>query len=351
MTTPYAALSDHSFWRRGVAEAHWEALEGLYAPRFPITPQCRVATAGSCFAQHIGSRLHANGYQVLDVEPPPPGLTGRQAQIYGFNLYSARYGNIYTARHLRQLVEQAVGEREPLILPWAMGDRFVDGLRPALEPSGLKDQDEVAAHRRQHLDRVLEMILGMDVLVFTLGLTEAWIDLPTGAALPVCPGLIAGAFDSQRHAFHNFSHAEVVGDLRATADLVEQRRRQAGIETPVRILLTVSPVPLTATATGSHVLTATQYSKAVLRAAAGEFCSENPRADYFPSYEIIASAWAPDFYDANRRTVTSAGVDVVMGCFFRAHGAFAISEPDSAAVDDQDGDVFCEEAMLDALDL
>jgi hypothetical protein len=38
----------------------------------------------------------------------------------------------------------------------------------------------------------------------------------------------------------------------------------------LRIVLTVSPVPLVATVTGSHVVPATIYSKSVLRIAAQE---------------------------------------------------------------------------------
>ena len=58
---------------------------------------------------------------------------------------------------------------------------------------------------------------------------------------------------------------------------------------PFNILLTVSPVPLTATASGSHVLVSSTYSKSVLRAVAGDLCSECKHIDYFPSYEIITN--------------------------------------------------------------
>ena len=60
----------------------------------------------------------------------------------------------------------------------------------------------------------------------------------------------------------------------------------------LRFLLTVSPVPLTATNSGNHVLVATVDSKSRLRAVAGQLARTVSRVDYFPSYEIIS---APPF--------------------------------------------------------
>ena len=40
-----------------------------------------------------------------------------------------------------------------------------------------------------------------------------------------------------------------------------------------KCIISVSPVPLIATATNQHALVANTYSKSVLRAAAGELCS------------------------------------------------------------------------------
>jgi hypothetical protein len=88
----------------------------------------------------------------------------------------------------------------------------------------------------------------------------------------------------------------------------------------VRFLLTVSPVPLTATASSDHVLTATTYSKSVLRAVAGQLTQEHADIDYFPSYELIASHWSGGaFFDLNLRTVTSDGVEAAMRLFFSQH--------------------------------
>jgi hypothetical protein len=180
-------------------------------------------------------------------------------------------------------------------------------------------------------------------LIFTLGLTEAWENRDTGAVYPACPGTVRGTFDPERHAFRNFTFAEVYRDLAAAVELA--RAANPGLY----ILLTVSPVPLTATATGGHALTATTYSKSVLRAAAGQLALEHEYVDYFPSYEIITGApFKSVFFEPNLRTVTPEGVAFVMRQFF---GAFARRpaepQPGPGAGPDQGEDVWCDDAVLD----
>ena len=87
-------------------------------------------------------------------------------------------------------------------------------------------------------------------------------------------------------------------------------------------MLTVSPVPLTATASGQHVLTATMHSKSLLRAVASTLVQGQTRVDYFPSYEIITHpAYRGRFYAPNLRSVRPEGVDHVMTSFFQDQAA------------------------------
>ena len=85
-----------------------------------------------------------------------------------------------------------------------------------------------------------------------------------------------------------------------------------------KIILTVSPVPLAATASGRHVLEATTYSKSVLRVACSEAAAQRPDVVYFPAYEIITGAFSRgSYFAADLRTVTEAGIDHVMNAFLR----------------------------------
>src|SRR6202043_1490050 len=119
----------------------------------------------------------------------------------------------------------------------------------------------------------------------------------------------------------------------------------------VRFLLTVSPVPLTATKSGAHVLVATMHSKSILRAVAGQLAQQRANVDYFPSYEIISSpCFGGWFFETNRREVSAAGVNFVMDTFFRSlekqYGKPPLSRSDEAAPADHA--VNCEEEILAA---
>jgi hypothetical protein len=195
----------------------------------------------------------------------------------------------------------------------------------------------------------------IDVLIFTLGLTEGWQHVD-GYAYPMCPGTVRGRFDADLHRFVNHTTADLVTRLNATMDRLRE------VRPGMRFLLTVSPVPLTATASGGHVLTATMQSKSVLRAAAGELMASRDDVDYFPSYEIIAGLQSGGrYYEPNVRSVRREGVEFVMGHFAAGLGLTGDSEDtavpmvapavpanaEPAAADDE-GEVGCEEALLEA---
>lgn len=352
---PYEGRPGRAFWRTGVASCVRTEPPDLYRPKWPITRSTRITTAGSCFAQHITRTLRDVGCHVIDAEPPPQQLPADQRAAFGYGMYSARYGNIYNARQLRQLVEEAYNARPVSTLSWERNGAFHDGLRPGVEPEGLGSPDEVYAHRVAHLDAVRHVFWAADVVVFTLGLTEAWIDVASGSVLPVAPGVVAGRFDPAATAFHNFGYEEIKADLLA---FMARVRQCSSVATP-RFLLTVSPVPLTATATDGHVLTATMHAKAVLRAVAGDVSATDPDVDYFPSFELICNPWlGRDYFAANRRSVTAAGVDAAMRTFLSAHGlggdramtdAPVAPAPERSA-DDTPMRVVCEEQLLDIME-
>lgn len=348
--SPYEDLPSRNFWRTGVTERHPLAPGAdLYRKKFSIGRNDAVATAGSCFAQHIARHMRDRGFRVLDAEPAPPGMKPETAQKFGYGLYSARYGNIYTARQMAQLAAEAVAGTVRDNVVWEKDGRFYDALRPSVEPTGHASPEQVLAHRAHHLRHVRAILRQAGLVVFTLGLTEAWVDVGRGTVFPTAPGTIAGSFDPARFAFKNFSYPEVHEDIVAFRSLLKSCNSEA------KILLTVSPVPLTATATSDHVLVATTYSKAVLRAVAGQLAAEYDDIDYFPSFEIIASHPSRGmFFESNLRSVVNEGVDVVMRTFFAQHAPPDRVEQDARRVQDrprraqQQEDLVCEEQLLDA---
>jgi hypothetical protein len=348
MSHPYTGLPADRFWRTGVADLAPKDIAGLWQPKFAITPSTVIATAGSCFAQHFSRALRARGYSWRDFEPSPIGLPDDLAQAYHYGVFSFRTGNIYTPKMLRQWLTWAFDPSAQPSAIWQEGGRYYDPLRPAIEPSGFDSAAELHSARETTFAALRACVAQSDVFVFTMGLTEAWINRDAGFEYALCPGTGAGQFDAQRDGFVNHPYDDLLADLRASVQLMR------GVNPQIKLLLTVSPVPLTATASGAHVLMASSQSKSVLRAVAVQACELGDYVDYFPSYEIITHpVFRGAFFAPNMRSVLPKGVDFVMQHFFsdqaRAFGApAAVSVPVIKDYNSDEDDLACEEAILSA---
>ena len=313
MKHPYESIGDYARWDRGVAKVAAGDVDPVV--RFPLTiaPDQPVMTAGSCFAQHISRHLKAAGFNYLVTEPGHAVLQDDVRQAFNYGVFTARFGNIYTSRQLEQLFRRAYGTFTPAEGVWTRPDgRLVDPCRPTIQPSGFATREELDADRRQHLAAVRRAFESLHVLVFTLGLTECWQSMEDGAALPLVPGVAGGTYDPARYTCLNLGVDDVVADM--TRFIAALRR----VNPACAVVLTVSPVPLNATAFDRHVVVSSTYSKAVLRVAAERVCTTLDRVHYFPAFEIVTAPSARGLYFAeDLRTVTSAGVDHVMSLFFR----------------------------------
>jgi len=323
-STPYSTQPAHAFWRAAVAEVAPGELDPVVSFALKIDRETRVATAGSCFAQHIARRLRDRGFNYYVAEPPHPMLTEDMAKAYNYGTFSARYGNLYTSRQLKQLVDRAYGRFEPSEDRWhdEQTGRWIDPFRPNIQPEGFASEEELLEDRAQHLAAVRTMFETLDVFVFTFGLTECWASRVDGAVYPMCPGVAGGTFDPAKHLFLNLTVADLMSDMRAFLTRLRE------LNPTSRVIFTVSPVPLAATAEQKHVLPATAYSKSILRVAAEMLCRERADTHYFPSYEIITSASSRGrYFAANCRDVTEEGVDHVMRLFFQHVAGEPVATP------------------------
>ena len=311
---PYETAPDHTKWRRAVAVPAMAQVDPVTNFDVKIDQRTKVATAGSCFAQHIARYLKKSGYNHYVAEPGHPTLPEKVRAANNYGLFSARYGNIYTARQLLQLFQRAYGLFRPREDCWkAKEDVFLDPFRPTAQPGGFISETEMRLDREQHLAAVRKMFETLDVFVFTLGLTECWVSRSDGAAFPICPGVEGGEFNKSHHLFVNENVDEVVSEM--SSFLLHLAR----VNPRAQVILTVSPVPLAATARGDqHVLVATTYSKSVLRVAAEMLVSRFVHVHYFPSYEIITGSFSRGAYYADDlRNVLENGVSHVMGLFMK----------------------------------
>lgn len=310
MTNPYSSLGPDKFWRTAVADRHFFDIEDIWTPKFSLTPDDKVITFGSCFAQHIGKALQANGYCWHVTERPPSGLPNPEK--FGYNVFSSRTANIYTTSLLLQWAKWALSGEQPPEEAWEQSGRFYDPFRPKIENNGFASLDELMKSRAQAIRSFGEALTSANTFVFTLGLTESWLNQAGGYEYPMCPGTAAGTFNPSLHKFVNQDFATILENLRAAVALIRAANPK------IRFIFTVSPVPLTATYTGRHVVVATMESKSVLRAVAGQITSDDDGMDYFPSYEIINSpVFKGIFFEPNQRNVSPHGVQFVMKNFFQ----------------------------------
>lgn len=268
--SPYDAVPSRQNWNLAVNDVPERAAIDVQGPvKFRFARTAALASAGSCFANHLSAHFAASGLPYPVYEP-------------GAEPLAARHGNIFTTLQLRQLLDRALGLFSPAERAWTTpGGRWLDPFRPLVDRNGFSTIPELERARREHLDAVRRMFEHTDVFVFTMGLTEVWCDARDGAAFPIPPGRGRGLFDPQRYAMRNM-------DVQANAaELDVFLARLRAINPTACVVLTVSPVPIALTMEPTHVARASLYSKSVLKVAAEEAARRYANVDYFASYDMV----------------------------------------------------------------
>jgi hypothetical protein len=310
MNNPYEKLPDYCFWRKVMCEIPPGQINPGLDSEVKITQADKVSTIGSCFAQHISSHLTKLGVNYFVAEKKPENMTIEEGISNNYGTFSARYGSVYTVRQALQTFLRAFGEFNPQESEWSVSNGFVDSFRPQIESLPFQNCELLSIAREYHLECVRKIFVESDWLIFTPGLTEAWVSIVDGAVYPTAPGVVAGNFDDTRHGFYNFNVVEIIDDLTYLIDRIRS------VNNKLKILLTVSPVPLIATYENRHVLVSTVASKSSLRAACEIVTKKKPNVYYFPSYEIVTSAAnCGQYYEPDLRSVSRIGVDHVMRAF------------------------------------
>lgn len=339
---PYAGLPDHQNWKKSFKDIPLHEIDLAIDSAPFIKGTDKIATAGSCFAQHIAKSLSSSGYNYFIAEKPSTSMSKTEAINNGFGIFSARYGNIYTARQLLQLFDRAFSTFNPNLPEWDKdNNKVVDPFRPQVTPEGFANTDAMLADRKSHLSAVKRMFEELDIFVFTLGLTEAWRHKVDGAILPIAPGVTAGIMDTNEYEPVNFSFSEVY------TDMVEFLDKLKAVNSTAQVLLTVSPVPLMATFEPRHVLVSTTVSKSILRAVADQLVREYSFVRYFPSYEIITGNYTRgQYFEDDLREVKPEGVNHVMQTFL-SHCVYPVENVAqiSGELDELDQIVCDEEAL------
>ncbi|MBC2776736.1 GSCFA domain-containing protein [Parasphingopyxis marina] len=261
---------------------------------FELIPGEPIFTIGSCFARNVEAELLARGFKIpmrqLFNTPAFEGLAPEIVNNFGtpsiYNEFAWAFGE-ERFDEAKAIVE--VGENRYADL------HIVNSVRPG-------PLDDVLA-RRRGLMEATRTLADCRVLVMTLGLAEVWWDEEAQTYLNTVP--LPGVMKAMpgRFSLHVLSFEECHDYLRRALDLAFKHGRD-----DLRVILTVSPVPMFATHRREDVLVANSYSKSVLRAVAEQIVTADQRIVYFPSYESIMLsdrriAWMDDFVHVTRPMV------------------------------------------------
>lgn len=230
----------------------------------------RVFTIGSCFARNIEEHLGALG---LDVPTSSFSVPENEWKHRPNGLLNEYTPGTMSQRIIRAI--QGVEAAAETVIPDGTSG-FVD----LLLPGGAPVSYQRAFERRAEIGRIYARLIESDVVIITLGYVEAWYDAQTATYINRMPPHAAIRAEPDRYRFRRLN-------VKESLDLLDPAIRSL-TDRGIRVVLTVSPVPIAVTFTADDCTIANEYSKATLRIVAEELRS-NPLVDYFPSYEIVRS--------------------------------------------------------------
>ena len=221
---PYVGKPDFQFWKSAPGSRDPAELDPVAGTSFRIGTADRVVTAGSCFAQHVARHLVMAGLNHHVTEPGHPMLPPEIRAEFNYGVFSARYGNLYTTRQLRQLLERAYGAFEPLADFWERPDgRVADPFRPQIQPKGFVSRAEARLDRRAASRRRPPRLRGDGCLRLHPRPDRGLGGPRDGAVFPLAPGVAAGRYDPDLHRFQNFGATEVIEDLNRSIEAIRAR--------------------------------------------------------------------------------------------------------------------------------
>jgi GSCFA family len=263
-----------------------EFLDLGHRPKFQLSADWPVFTVGSCFAREIENAL---------IRRQAPVLTeGHGVEGKYFASWNAKTGigggvqseelsrgalNKYTLRSMLHEVDSVLNNKT---YPDNGLIQLYNGLWFDPHAAGLRNADfETTSSNRAKIAKSTAAITQAKIVVLTLGLTETWLDKESSMPMNGHPGLDVLARMKDRFYFIDYGLGETFSQLKSMILLINEKIKD------VKIILTVSPVPLSVTFKQDDIIVATNGSKAMLRSVAEEARRQFDNVDYFPSYEIV----------------------------------------------------------------
>lgn len=224
------------------------------APKF-VSRTTKFFTMGSCFARNLAKSLRDNNY---------------------------------TAHHLEisEYINTTFANR--VFVDWLRGAEIDDSVRERiveLLPEGWSKEAS------------LEVIKSSDVFILTLGVAAAFFDRTTGAFVLPRPSALNSRALAERYQFRTATVQENVDNVLYLIDFVRS------LAPKVKIVVTVSPVPILASFEYESAVQADCLSKSTMRLVAHEIVNKSNLADiwYWPSFEVFrwGGSNASNYYAAD----------------------------------------------------
>ena len=258
----------------------------LAPPKFQIKRDENFFMIGSCFARGLERALANRKFNVLSFTDK---LDHFAIGAVGSALGATNKYNLASIMNELSWAVEGGSFPERAIVELDNENYFDPHMTPVFPPAPYEE----VAEKHRIMTEAVARVVDSDIVVVTLGLVEVWkdaeLDLITNAINPILYRKYP-----ERFLFGRLGYAENMRLLQEVYSLLTRRARPG-----FRMIVTVSPVPLSTTFTGRDVVEATTYSKSLLRVVAEDFAAEKANVEYFPSYEIVmnsprAKAWMED---------------------------------------------------------
>jgi len=272
--------NDRRFPRQSDSRTRATMLFPSFKPKFPLRfdGDLTVFGIGSCFARNIEEVIKTTGARL-----PTMAIDLPMAERHVPSARSNGILNEYTPGCIGQRIMAAMeGRKLSELTIMRNGELYSD----LLLHNNARISLQRALERRQEIDAIYAELPRANVVILTLGYIETWYDNATNCYLNRKPPHVRDVVHSDRFSFERMDLTKCIEVLAPAVDAL--------VQNGVKVIVTVSPVPLGTTFTGDDCVVANQYSKAVLLVCAKEL-SKKTDVDYFPSYEIVVSGGLASF--------------------------------------------------------
>jgi hypothetical protein len=278
-------------------------------PKFKFARDDKFYAIGSCFARGIEHALTGSGLTVESMAAEFAKLQPVNKEVTGLG-FTNKYNTFSILNELRWALDPEAVFPADSIFQVTESTWFDPHCTPTLELAGFSE----TLNRRALMQTVAKRVAGCRALIITLGLVEVWRDCQTGLYTNSTPIRSVVKPHPNRYEFHVTSFVENWESLESIHALLTRYGHP-----DLRILITVSPVPLMATFSTMDVVAANSYGKSLLRAVAEEWSAAHQNVDYFPSYEIVHNSNRDVAWEVDLRHVTGAAVQHIMDLFVREY--------------------------------